>query len=542
MLSNFTRAGIVAVAAGFPVFALAQIKDVAPYPAIIVTPSADLHAGDTSQFYRVGAAVQGVVVIVDGESPNWSRVSYPPGSYAFVPVDDATYDANTKELKLVKPSRLRAPNPTSGFNGSWKALLTTALPAGTSMSVLQVEDGSKGSGAIAYRVAAPADARAFTESKNVRKATEQEINAFRAKGGTLPGNAAAASAPSTSAPVTAPAPTAAAPTTSAPSNPTPVVTSMPAVTATPKPEPKVDTSLVAPVNTTGTAGAPPAPAATPAATTTTPAATTPAPSTSAPSTSTTTQPAPVTIDQAAAPVPATTPAATPAPVVSTPAPVSQNMRTAAKIKELDQAFDRVNSQPLGEAEYETLISQYERSIQELSGQTSPRQRALLEQRLNILKFRKDLREQQVALLNNSSTEQQRNQQVLQNVAQVEATRVYSIVGQLQPSTVYNGDSLPLMFRIQSVGTSVPRTLGYIKPDSRFALESKIGQIVGVIGEASVDKDLKLNVITPVRVDLLQGVPVQPVQQPPVQVPPTPTSSIPAAEQPAPRAPAIDITK
>lgn len=541
MLSNFTRAGIVAIAAGFPVFALAQIKDVAPYPAVVITPSADLHAGDTSQFYRVGSAVQGVIVIVDGESPNWSRVSYPPGSYAFVPVDDASYDANAKELKLVKPSRLRAPNPTSGFNGSWKALLTTALPAGTSMSVLQVEDGSKGSGAIAYRVAAPVDARAFTESKNVRKATEQEISAFRAKGGTLPGNVGSASAPSTPAP----APTAAAsttPVTTAPSNPTPVVTSMPAVTAAPKPEPKVDTSLVAPVNTTGTAGAPPAPVATPAVTTTTPAATTPAPSTSAPATPSATQPAPVTIDQAAAPAPATTPAATPAPVVATPAPVSPNMRTAARIKELDQAFDRVNAQPLGEAEYETLISQYERSIQELSGQTSPRQRALLEQRLNILKFRKDLREQQVALLNNSSTEQQRNQQVLQNIAQVEATRVYSIVGQLQPSTVYNGDTLPLMFRIQSVGTSVPRTLGYIKPDSRFALESKIGQIVGVIGEASVDKDLKLNVITPVRVDLLQGVPVQPMQQPPVQVPPTPTSSIPAAEPPAPRAPAIDITK
>lgn len=230
---------------------------------------------------------------------------------------------------------------------------------------------------------------------------------------------------------------------------------------------------------------------------------------------------------------------------ASPAPVSQNMRTAARIKELDQAFDRVNAQPLGEAEYETLIVQYEKAIQDLSGQASPRQRALLEQRLNILKFRKDLREQQLALLNGTSADQQRNQQVLQNVAQVEATRVYSIVGQLQPSTVYNGDTLPLMYRIQSVGTSVPRTLGYIKPDPRFALDGKLGQIVGVIGEASVDKDLKLNVITPVRVDLLQGVPVQPTQQAPVQIPAAPSGQLPPVQMPEqapPKQSVIEVTK
>lgn len=222
------------------------------------------------------------------------------------------------------------------------------------------------------------------------------------------------------------------------------------------------------------------------------------------------------------------------------------MRNAARIKELDQAFDRVNAQPLGEAEYETLIAEYERTIQTLSGQLSPRQRALLEQRLNILKFRKDLRQQQLALLNESSTTQQQNQQVLQNVAQVEATRVYSIVGQLQPSTVYNGQTLPLMYRIQSVGTSVPRTLGYIKPDPKFALDSKLGQIVGVIGESSVDRELKLNVITPVRIDLLQGIPMQAAPQAPVQIPQAPSGQVPPVQMPEqqqpPKPSTIEVTK
>ncbi|MFN9974350.1 MAG: hypothetical protein ACK58T_31085, partial [Phycisphaerae bacterium] len=223
-------------------------------------------------------------------------------------------------------------------------------------------------------------------------------------------------------------------------------------------------------------------------------------------------------------------------------PVSPAMKTAARIKELDSAFSRVNAQPLGEAEYESLIAEYERSIEELSGELSPRQKAQLQGRLEILKFRKELREKQQALLNESSTTQQQNFQVLQRVTQVESTRVYTIVGQLQPSTVYNGQTLPLMYRIQSVGTSVPRTLGYIKPDPKFALESKLGMLVGVIGETAIDKELRLNVIDPVRVDLLQNVPAQPVQQPPVTIPASPAAAVPMPEQQPPKPSTIEVTK
>lgn len=550
MLSRFdiARAAIVLVAAGLPATTLAEVKDVAPYPAAFVSSNPDIHSGDTSAFYRVASGDAGVVVLVDGESANWSRISYPAGAFAIVRAEDASYDPNTKELKLSKPSKLFAGNKTSGFAGSWKALLLTPLPAGTTLKVIQVEDGGNGTGAVAYRVPVPANARAYTETKNLRKATPAEVAAFRSKGGTVPESAAAAptSVPSTpAAPTTATTPA----SSTAPFAPAPVAaapTSQPATTSAqpaPTPQPAVDNSLVTPVNTAGTSGAPAAPAQTqpaatsPASTAATPASTTPAPS------------APVTIDQTSTANPATgttAPAVQPAQAPVQAAPISPNMRAAARIKELDQAFDRVNAQPLGEAEYETLISEYERTIQQLSGQLSPRQKALLEQRLNILKFRKDLRQQQLALLNESGTTQAQNQQVLQNVAQVEATRVYSIVGQLQPSTVYNGQTLPLMYRIQSVGTSVPRTLGYIKPDPQFNLDSKLGQIVGVIGEASMDRELKLNVITPVRIDLLQGIPMQPTQQPAVQVPPAPSGQLPPVQIPdqgqqlPPRQ--IDVTK
>lgn len=532
--SSLSRAAAVVLVAGLAPLASAQLKDVEPYYALVTSANAPLRAGETDQFYSVGSVNQGTIVIVDGEGSAWSRVSYPAGSFAFVRADDATYDSAAKKITLSKATRLFAANPSSGMNGSWKALLTTALPAGTALNVLQVDE-AKTSGVIAYRVPVPAEARAFTESRHLRRANAEEVSAFRAKGGSI-ADLPKGSAPT---PTATPSPTSTAAPVSAPTS-TP--TSSQPVAAKPADAPKVDTSLVAPMKTEGTAGTP-----------------TNTPTNTPTSTPTTSAPAPVTIDQGAgAANPAITPSTaapttsattTSAPTTSAPSepaavarPVSPAMKTAARIKELDAAFGRVNAQPLGEAEYESLIAEYERSIEELSADLSPRQKALLMARLDILKFRKDLREKQQALLNESSSTQQQNLQVLQRVTQVESTRVYTMVGQLQPSTVYNGQTLPLMYRIQSVGTSVPRTLGYIKPDPKFALESKLGMLVGVIGETTIDKELRLNVIDAVRVDLLQNVPVQPTLQPAVTIPTAPTAPVPMPEQPAPKPSTIEVTK
>ncbi len=74
---------------------------------------------------------------------------------------------------------------------------------------------------------------------------------------------------------------------------------------------------------------------------------------------------------------------------------------------------------------------------------------------------------------------------------------------LMPSTVYDGNNLPLMYRIQSVGAVGQRTLGYLKPEGDLNVKDKVGLIVGVIGEASVDPVLQLNIVKPVRVDALR---------------------------------------
>jgi hypothetical protein len=61
-----------------------------------------------------------------------------------------------------------------------------------------------------------------------------------------------------------------------------------------------------------------------------------------------------------------------------------------------------------------------------------------------------------------------------------------------------------MYRVVSVGGSSPRTLGYVRKSSELDLDRYIGSVVGVIGEAQLDRSLMLNLITPVRVDPLRS--------------------------------------
>jgi len=78
-----------------------------------------------------------------------------------------------------------------------------------------------------------------------------------------------------------------------------------------------------------------------------------------------------------------------------------------------------------------------------------------------------------------------------------------MVGRLAPSAVYNGDRLPLMYRVQSVDPLTgPRTIGYVRPQEGQRLDGSLGQIVGIIGSTTDDDALSLRIIRPERVDVL----------------------------------------
>ncbi|MBS0195155.1 MAG: hypothetical protein JSR77_00195 [Planctomycetes bacterium] len=270
----------------------------------------------------------------------------------------------------------------------------------------------------------------------------------------------------------------------------------------------------APKPATGTPAAPAttpaaAPAATPAKPDEKPAGTNLAEPMKTPATPATTPAAPITtINQTPAPQPTTPPAATP---VAVPRPVNE-------WADLDRTFKTVWRQPMMEAELDELLAEHERSLAKVDPNDN-RIQSQIQGRISALKLRIDLRnkarEQDAA---KAAMEANRGA-VNEQLSLAEKGRVYTIVGQLQPSTVYDGQKLPLMYRVVSVGPTAPKTLGYLKDDEQFKFKGRIGAVVGVIGDAQLDRSLMLNIITPVRVDVLR---------PTTEAPPAPPAAAPTA--------------
>jgi hypothetical protein len=199
----------------------------------------------------------------------------------------------------------------------------------------------------------------------------------------------------------------------------------------------------------------------------------------------------------------------PEPKTTTPTPTRSESRAVASIGRLEEAFEAVWKQPVMTSEVGELMTEFQRAADKAGD--NPELQKQLQTRANALKLRVDVRdkvrrqEEARAALNQHKTELE------EEVANWEKSRVYTIVGELQPSTVYDGTRLPLMFRVVSVGGGSPRTLGYLKPGKDMDLTKMMGQVVGVIGDATLDRSLKLNIIDPVKVVTLKE--TQPTKTP-----------------------------
>jgi len=78
---------------------------------------------------------------------------------------------------------------------------------------------------------------------------------------------------------------------------------------------------------------------------------------------------------------------------------------------------------------------------------------------------------------------------------------YAAVGRLTASTIYDGKRLPRLLRLQDAGTG--RTVAYVRmKDDDHDLASMISQIIGIVGDKTYDDVLRLNIVTPRRIDIL----------------------------------------
>ncbi len=427
-----TTIAIVACAA-----AHAQVAPVQPFYALVSGEGATLRSAATSNAYSVATIPGNSIVIVDGDASGWNRVLYPSGLHAFVPATAATVLGET--VTLSRPDELFAASQMKGWGGSWKGLLDQPLPAGTTLGL--VETVKEGDTAIAYKVVAPNEARGYVSASSLRKASDTEVEAWKAKGNVL------AALPAMAAPVAS----------AAGSQPTAI---------------DVPTDqIVKPVG-----GA-----------------------------------TPVTIKRDTT---ASAPTSTPA-VGTQPAAVTQTpVKTETRAESLERTFQKVWKEPILSSEVDELIGEYERAI---TDEQSDRTKSALKQRLEALKLRHDYRDSLRRLEAQRATVDARQTELNKQLEEWAANRVYTIVGVLQPSTVYDGQRLPGMYRVVSVGGSAPKTLGYIKKGDTD-LDKYLGMIVGVIGDRNLDQSLQLNLITPVRVDPLRSsadtqITTQPAQTP-----------------------------
>lgn len=468
-LWNTAIVGVVALVAA-P--AQAQVQDVAPYYAV-VQGKQPLRSRDGERFYSVAELADKSVVIVDGEGKEWARVYYPAGLAAFVRAEDVTVDGSTATLS--HPSKLKAANAVSGFSGSYMSLFMGELAPGTVLKVLEPAKENDGP-VVGYRIAAPEGSKGYVELRALRRATDAEAAAARAKNlvGQLPDSKSAGATPAPSTPAE-PKTQETKPAESAGTD----LTKTPGTVPSDKP-----VEVVQKTDPNSPAGA--------------------------------------------TPPGVTTPAATTEPAKAMPE------RQVSDLERLEPTFQEVWKQPVMSAEVDELISEYKRALAEVP-EGDVRRRQQVQSRIDALTIRQDFRNRAREQEEAKAKLDQTSVKLKSQLDEIAKSRYYTIVGQLQPSLVYNGRDLPQMYRVVSVGGTAPRTLGYLMKTDKFDLQKMVGMVVGVIGEAQLDRSLQLNIISPVQVDMLKSVPVPAMATPAAESSPA-APKAPAEEQPKTEAP------
>jgi hypothetical protein len=442
----FGIAGVCSGAAGVAAGQLsAQVERAEPYKVVVLNEQAMVRCGPGAAYYPVGAALRpGTILTADGETAEgWLRVRYPADGAAFVRAEHVDLRSDTQTAVLTREDGLVAFNAATGARGSWSKLLAEPLPAGTELSVIAEAMNDLTGQLAGYRVEPPDGARGFIRAGDTRRATAADIEAAPDD------DAIAVSSPEVRV-----------------VSPTVPVTTPDANQAEQAERPAADSSASEPA-----------------------------------------------VTQAPSPAPGASPAATPA-TTQEPSPSAQPASTAGEgrpirtFEELEEAFAAVQAQPMEEAEFDQLLSEADRMIAATPA-TAENTGLLagLESRRSVLQIRK--RVQQVYRDNLAASRQADDtaHQISERVQQIKIAQGFSAVGRLLPSAVYDGRRLPRLYRVQSIDrTEAPRTLGYLRADPAFDLESKLNQTVGVVGALRDDPRLNVQIIEPIRVDLIQVTP------------------------------------
>ncbi len=412
---------------------------------VVDKDDAALRCGDQDVFYAIARLKKGTVLRTGDRSGAYTMVVMPEQIGALVPATEVQPASDGKTVTLRVASKLRAPSQLMGLSGSWKQLYTTALPEGTTLKVIETMTNQAGS-VVGYRVIAPKSPNgelpiAFIQTDALRPALSSEIEGDA--GDPRPSTTPAQTKPAETKPAENTAPTQA----QTENETTPASTDAGAV----------DTSLLQeqvpsePVEITNNA--------------------------------------PVQDDE-----PATS-------VVRT---AQEGLIPASELEDLEATFTRARSLERTELDeaLDELLAEFTRT-RELADDDESLARAL-DQRIEWIRIRMQTRDQRRRIAQALAEYDSGADQTAQAIELWQKGRAYQLVGRMVTSSVYTGENLPLLYRVQGTDpiTGQPRTVGYVAPKPDQDLRHMLGRVVGVLGVKREDSSLGLRVVEPERVDLM----------------------------------------
>lgn len=418
-----------------------------PYVAVVTGNSVNVRSGPSAQSaYVFGKLRQGDTVQVLAEEFGWAKVrtSGPAFAslFAYVPADRRVTLGQDGTASVNARTDLRAPNVDAGGSPdkSWKQI--GQVDAGAKLTVLGTVDGEKES---VYKVAMPASGEGWVNMQFIRRANAQESAAF-----STAATPAAPSAPTGASGTVATEQTAPAPGVGAPS--------------------PVEAAQAAPSLSAQSSGGPAIP--------------------------------PLMGSEPARAVPAGTKTdshgegsieAAPA---QPAAPKAVTRR--ATWTDLESQWEAVRQQPQATAELDALRARYNELAASAPAKSSlahmARTRA---EQLGLLQ-EAQRQAQELAAVRGKMSE--RTRAMYELIIEIQKSADYVAVGILNASVVYDGKTLPQLYRITDPQTS--QTIAYVLPNESLAMGMMLGTLVGVKGGKEFDSALNLNVISPQVVELL----------------------------------------
>lgn len=185
------------------------------------------------------------------------------------------------------------------------------------------------------------------------------------------------------------------------------------------------------------------------------------------------------------------------PAVVNPAHTMEQGR-APQVEAVEMRLKAVSELPLGDQPIDALIATYQ-DLQDDS-ELSRQDRNLVTMRLKQLNNRQRL----AATLRSVSefrSDLKRRASNASDVYEAQMKSGYAAVGRLLTSIVYNGEALPVMYRVVEPGTS--RTLAYVRPATKSQATRLLGHLVGVVGRSRYDTALKAQVVDAERLEILE---------------------------------------